>query len=128
LHSCFDDIRSKLMPINNAYNLDQIITWIKTNYPKKSSKKLTIEYTLIENINDRDEDIEKIITLLKETNVLINVISYNKVINSEHQPSRKIDTFVKKLISNGFKVTTRLSLGNDINAACGQLRINYGKV
>ena len=133
LHSCFEDIRSKIMPINKKYPLNQIIEAIKY-YSQKTGTRITFEYVMLKGINDRDEDITALGRLCSEIPSKINVIPFNslkhmnpKGLSAELKPTSKsrIEEFVRKLREKNITVTVRFTQGEDIAAACGQLAVNY---
>ena len=133
LHSCFDDIRSIIMPINNKYPLNQIIEAIKY-YSQKTGTRITFEYVMLKGINDREEDIGALGRLCSEIPSKINVIPFNSLqhmnpegLSAELKPSSKsrIEEFVRKLREKNITVTVRFTQGEDIAAACGQLAVKY---
>jgi 23S rRNA (adenine2503-C2)-methyltransferase len=133
LHSCFDDIRSKLMPVNKKYSLKQNIDAIKY-YSKKTNTRITFEYVMLKDINDRDEDINALAKLCSEIPSKINVIPFNSLehmhpegFSAELKPAsrRRMESFVQKLRDKNITVTVRYTQGADIAAACGQLAVNY---
>ena len=126
LHAPFDDIRSEILPINNKYNIIKLIDACKT-YDKKTGRRITFEYALIAGVNDSLECANELANKLKGMSAHINLIGMNKIEGSPlKRPSDKtIDEFKKCLESKGFSVTLRRELGQDISAACGQLRRKY---
>lgn len=123
LHAPNDEIRNKIMPISNAYNIDQLIQAIK-DYIDKTHRRVTIEYVMLDNINDKKEDALELVELLKQMNVYVNLIPYNETSNISFKASSKkrIDEFYQVLKENNIDVTVRRSYGKNISAACGQLR------
>jgi 23S rRNA (adenine2503-C2)-methyltransferase len=123
LHSTRDEVRSRLMPINKAYNLATLFKAL-SKVPLKAHRRITYEYLLIDGINDQAEDIEGLIRLLNPREAKINLIPFNEFPGSEFKrPSdKRIDWFMKQLISYGFCCTIRQTKGPDILAACGQLK------
>jgi 23S rRNA (adenine2503-C2)-methyltransferase len=133
LHSCFEDIRSKIMPINNKYSFKENIKAVKY-YSQKTKTRITFEYVMLKDINDRDEDLKAIVKLASEIPCKINVIPFNSLqhmnptgFSAELQPTSKdkIDRFVQKLRDKNITVIVRYTQGDDIAAACGQLAVNY---
>ncbi|MGK2896832.1 MAG: 23S rRNA (adenine(2503)-C(2))-methyltransferase RlmN [Candidatus Makana argininalis] len=125
LHAPNDIIRNKIMPINIKYNINSLIYAIK-KYIKKSKKKttrVTIEYVMIKNINDKIEHAHQLAKLLYNINCIINIIPFNQFTGSIYQCSSKkqIKIFYKILINYGLITTIRKTRGVDINASCGQL-------
>ena len=129
LHSCFEDIRSKIMPINKKYSLKENIDALK-EYSKKTDSRITFEYVMLEGINDRDEDIKALAKLMSSLPSKLNIIPFNSL---EHMnPSglagklrsaskERINQFADKLRQKYFTVMLRNTQGDDIAAACGQL-------
>lgn len=133
LHSCFNDIRSKIMPINKKYSLPENIEAINY-YHKMTGTRITFEYVMLKGVNDRDEDIKELIKLSRKIPSKINIIPFNslKHMNPEGfagklEPTSKerIEEFVQKLRNNNLTVMVRNTQGSDIAAACGQLAINF---
>lgn len=129
LHSCFEETRSKLMPINKKYSLSDNLEAIRY-YAKQTGSRITFEYVLLKDINDRPDDINALVRLCNSLPCKINVIPYNSVTHmnpkgfaAELRPTTKIkmDEFVQKLRDSDVTVTVRYTQGEDIAAACGQL-------
>jgi 23S rRNA (adenine2503-C2)-methyltransferase len=123
LHSPFDQVRSSLMPINRAHSLEDVLQAIKS-LPLKAHRSITYEYLLIKGINDRMEDVQELVRILDHTTSKINLIRYNQFPGSSYQaPSdQQMIWFRDQLISRGLVCTNRASKGEDIMAACGQLK------
>jgi 23S rRNA (adenine2503-C2)-methyltransferase len=129
LHSCFEDIRSRLMPINEKYPLKENLNAIHY-YAKKTHTRISFEYVMIDGINDREEDFFELVKICKSLPCKINVIPYNSL---EHMnptgfsaelkptPKERIEAFVEGLREQNIVVTVRFTQGDDIAAACGQL-------
>ncbi len=133
LHSCFEDIRSKIMPINLKYSLKKNIEAIKY-YSRKTKTRITFEYTMLKGLNDRDKDIEAVTILCRQLPAKINIIPFNSIthmnpdgISAELEPTPypKILEFADKLRENHITVMVRDTKGDDIAAACGQLAVKY---
>ena len=125
LHAPNDELRSKLMPINKAYPLKDLMKALK-DYSSLNNRRLTFEYLLIQGVNDQLEHAKQIKELLSGLNAYINLIPYNEVseldyISSSEENSLRFYDLLKK---NGVAVTLRAKKGDDIDAACGQLRAN----
>jgi len=129
LHSCFEDIRSKLIPINKKYSLRENLDAIRY-YTKKTQTKITFEYLMLSGINDRKEDLQELVKLCNSLPSKINVIPFNSLdhmnpggFSAELQPSSKkrIYEFVNALKDLNINVRLRHTRGEDIAAACGQL-------
>ncbi len=132
LHSCFEDIRSRLIPINDKYSLKENLDAIRY-YTKKTHTRITFEYVMIEGINDREEDFYELIKLCKSLPCKINVIPFNslehmnpKGFSADLRPTspKRINAFVEALRDTNITVTVRYTAGDDIAAACGQLAIS----
>ncbi len=121
LHGATDEVRNKIMPINKAYNLESVMMAI-SDYIKKTNRRVTIEYVMLDNINDREIDAINLSKLLKGMNVYVNLIPYNETNNIDYKKSKRINEFFQSLKNKGINVTIRREFGGTIKAACGQLR------
>jgi 23S rRNA (adenine2503-C2)-methyltransferase len=128
LHAAHDNIRTELMPINKAYDLKRLFEAIG-KVPLKAHRRITYEYLLIKDLNDRMEDIEGLCKLLNVRESKVNLIPFNEYPGSDFKrPSNnRIAWFQDKLIENGYVCTTRATRGDDILAACGQLKSEHDK-
>ena len=126
LHAPNSEIRRKLMPIENKYDMDELHKALKY-YVEKTGRRITIEYLLIKDLNDTVESAKQLAAYLKDIKCNINMIPYNPTEKNDYQrPSNNAIMKFKYLMEHsGKKVTIRLERGADIDAACGQLR---GKV
>lgn len=124
LHAPNDEIRSKIMPINKKHNVNQVIQAAK-EHTKKTSRRVTFEYALIEGLNDTDKEARELGTLLRGMLCHVNLIPLNRVDESKYKgtPREGVESFRRILENAGIQVTIRRELGEDINAACGQLRL-----
>jgi len=131
LHSCFEDIRSRIMPINKKYSLNENIDALKY-YTKKTKTRATFEYTMLKDLNDRQEDIDGLVSLCKKIPSKINLIPFNSIAHMSPDgisagllptPYDKILSFADILRQKNITVMVRETQGNDIAAACGQLAI-----
>ena len=122
LHAPEHELRRTLMPIENKYNLDELMTSLK-NYVSDTGRRITIEYTLIKGFNDSVECAKKLAKLLIGLKANINMIIYNPTDKDTFEKPDKdtIQKFKYILEQSGKKVTIRLERGSDIDAACGQL-------
>lgn len=122
LNAVNNTVRTLLMPVNKAYNLERLIAACK-EYPLKSQKRLTFEYILMDGVTDSQNDAKKLLRLLHGLKYKINLIPYNSSPGSKYQPSRptRIQQFQKYLLDRGVVATLRISKGQDIQGACGQL-------
>ncbi len=125
LHAPNDELRSKLMPINRAYSLDKLMAALK-DYASLNNRRLTFEYLLLSGVNDSEVHAKQIKELLKGLNAYINLIPYNEVKEKDFRTSSEENAlrFYDLLKKNGVSVTLRQKKGDDIDAACGQLRAN----
>ncbi|MBP5204291.1 23S rRNA (adenine(2503)-C(2))-methyltransferase RlmN [bacterium] len=123
LHAPNQEIREKIMPtVAKVYPLDSLMKTL-IEYQKKTNKRITYEYTMMDGVNDSKENAEELSTLLKHQLCLVNLIRYNDSMSDEFKKSssKKIRDFQNILTKNGINNTLRHSYGNDIYAACGQL-------
>ena len=125
LHAPNDELRSKLMPINRAYPLNELFSALD-EYSDNNNRRLTFEYLLLKGVNDSKKEADEIRQLLKGRNAYINLIPYNKVSEKDFETSSDENAlrFYDLLKKNGVAVTLRQKKGDDIDAACGQLRAN----
>ncbi|MDR1801928.1 MAG: 23S rRNA (adenine(2503)-C(2))-methyltransferase RlmN [Lachnospiraceae bacterium] len=123
LHAATQELRETLMPVAKTWPLDEVMEACE-EYFKKTGRRVTYEYALIKNVNDRDEDIEALAKLLEGQNCHVNLIPVNKVSGKAFSKVNKLKaTEVKnKLEKSGINVTIRKERGSDIGGACGQLR------
>lgn len=125
LHAPNDTIRSQIMPINNKYPIRVLLESVKRYLSVSNANhgKVTIEYVLLHQINDRIEHAKELANLLKATPCKINLIPWNPFPGAPYDRSSnsQVDRFMKTLMECGFTVTVRKTRGDDIDAACGQL-------
>lgn len=128
LHAFSDDKRRQIMPIANKYSIKEILEACDY-YFEKTGRRITFEYSLVSGVNDGKEDARSLAKLLKGRQCHINLIPVNEIKeNTLKRPSKKtIEEFEKIVSEHGLDVTVRREMGNDINAACGQLRRNFLK-
>lgn len=123
LHAPNDELRSSMMPVNDKWGVKEVIKACK-DYANKTSRRVSFEYTLINNKNDTKECARELANLLIGFNCHVNLIPVNDV--EERGNVRSTDSAIKKfqetLNSYGINATIRRTLGKDINASCGQLR------
>lgn len=125
LHAPNDELRSKLMPINKAYHLDELMNTIK-EYIAETNRRVTFEYIMLEGINDSEREAKELVKLLKGINCYVNLIPYNETENIGFKRTKewKILKFYDILKSNKINTTIRKEFGGTVDAACGQLRAN----
>ena len=123
LHAANNILRDMLMPINKVYNIDKLMEAIKA-YIESTNRRITIEYVMLELVNDNESDAEELSVLLKGLNVYVNLIPYNETKVSGFKKSKKerVLKFYDILKKNKINVTIRREYGSNIDAACGQLR------
>ena len=125
LHAPNDTLRSRIMPINKAYPLNELMETIK-EYINKTNRRVTFEYIMLDNVNDSEENAKELALLLKGINCYVNLIPYNETENIEFKRTKewKIMKFYDILKKNKINVTIRKEFGGSVDAACGQLRAN----
>lgn len=123
LHAPTDELRNMIMPINKVYPLDELIKALK-EYIKKTNRRLTFEYILLEGVNDSTKNAEELANLIKGMNAYVNLIPYNQTENIEFKRTSTIQImrFYDILKKNKINITIRKEFGSKISAACGQLR------
>lgn len=121
LHSPFQDVRERVMPVAKRYPLEDLLKSCK-NYFTKTGRRITFEYALMAGINDRPEDIERLSALFKDKGAHINLINLNPVDESLLKHSENVNFFCRALKKRGLHCTMRRRIGQNIDAACGQLR------
>ena len=128
LHAPNTELRSRLMPINKAYKLDDLMTAVRY-YIDKTGRRISFEYGLFGGVNDSVEHAEELAELLKGLKCHVNLIPVNYVPERDYvrTPRDKIFAFEKTLKNRGINVTIRREQGSDIAAACGQLRAKERK-
>ncbi len=126
LHGSSQEKRERLMPVARQYELQEVLKACD-DYFKKTGRRVTFEYSLIEGVNDRTEDVQELTAILKPRNCHLNLIPVNPVRERDYRkPDRKnAGIFKNKLEKNGINVTIRRERGSDIDGACGQLRRRY---
>lgn len=123
LHAPNDVIRSNTMPINNRYNIDELLKAC-IEYGKTTGRRVSFEYTLIKDVNDSEEAALELADRLRGSLCHVNLIPVNDVRERDNKRGSKADIikFQNILKRNGINATIRRTLGADINASCGQLR------
>ena len=127
LHATTNEKRSKMMPINNKYNIEELIKACKY-YIEKTNKRISFEYALAKDNNDNLDDAKALVKLLKGMLCHVNLIPINKIENGKFDTStnENVIKFRDYLNECGIVATIRRELGDDIEAACGQLRRKEG--
>ena len=126
LHATNQEKRRRLMPVANKYDLSEVLEACDA-YFEKTGRRITFEYSLVHGVNDTEEDILELTSLLKHRNCHVNLIPVNPVREKNfRRPDKKTALFFQnKLEKNGINVTIRREMGSDIDGACGQLRIKH---
>ncbi len=129
LHAASDKTRSALMPVNKKYPLKELIS-VCQEYIKKTNRQITFEYVLIKGINSYLQNAKKLSTILEGLKLCkVNLIPANPIRELGVEPPKKLEILLFKdcLLKSGINVTLRKPRGQDIEAACGQLRLRYVK-
>ena len=123
LHATNNEKRSGMMPVNNAYPIEELIQACK-DYIAKTNRRISFEYALAKDSNDNLDDAKELVKLLKGMLCHVNLIPINKIENGQYSKStnENIMRFRDYLNDHGIVATIRRELGSDIDAACGQLR------
>ena len=126
LHAPDNETRSKIMPVNKLYPLEELIPACRKYY-EKTGRRISFEYAMIRGMNDTKEHGDRLIRLLRGLPCHVNLIPLNHVDESPLQPSLRqtVQAFQKQLEDSGITATVRRTLGSDIDASCGQLRRKY---
>lgn len=124
LHAPNDEIRSKIMPINDMYNIKSLMEACELYYKHHPYLKITFEYLLLNGINDSEKCARELLNLIKNLNAKVNLIRFNPWEGAEFMPSseKKVNAFARILRSGGIESPVRERRGEDIMAACGQLK------
>ena len=121
LHAPDSETRSKIMPVNRAWDVEELFRACH-RYFRKTGRRISFEYAMIDGINDHDWQADLIAEKLRGMPGHVNLIPLNDVAESPLKPSKRTAAFQKRLESHGLTATVRRQLGGDIDASCGQLR------
>jgi 23S rRNA (adenine2503-C2)-methyltransferase len=123
LHAPNDELRNRLVPVNKSIGIDKILDAAE-GYFESTGRRLTFEYVLLKDINDSEGHARELVALLRHKTAMLNVIPYNPVPGLPYEtPSPDaIFQFRKTLMDGGINVMFRQRKGDEIQAACGQLR------
>ncbi|MBQ6873767.1 MAG: 23S rRNA (adenine(2503)-C(2))-methyltransferase RlmN [Clostridia bacterium] len=123
LHAPNDEIRSRTMPVNNKWGVDELLKACR-DYTKATNRRISFEYAMISGVNDSDECARELAKKLRGMLAHVNLIPVNEVKETGYKKSNdeRIRRFVSVMESYGINTTVRRTLGSDINASCGQLR------
>ncbi len=123
LHAPFNDIRSSMMPVNNAFPLEKLMPAVR-DYQKTTGRRVSFEYSMVRGVNDSEACARKLAQLIRGMGAHVNLIPINPVDGSPYSASdaENVRRFQKLLTDLGVNATVRRRLGSEISAACGQLR------
>lgn len=127
LHAPNDKIRQSIMPVASVYPIDELFQVVR-EYIDKTHRRITLEYILLDSINDTEECALELVQLVRGMNCYVNLIPYNETENIQYKRSKKeqIQKFYDILKKNKVSVTIRKEFGSKVDAACGQLRARQG--
>ena len=125
LHAPNDELRDEIVPVNKKYNIESFLSAVRRYLAKSNANqgKVTVEYVMLQGINDSTDQAHELARVMKNTPCKINLIPFNPYPGSPYAKSSnsRIDRFAKVLMEAGYTVITRKTRGDDIDAACGQL-------
>ena len=123
LHAASDEVRSRLMPVNRAWNLEALMAAVR-RYPLAPRQRVFFEYVLLDGVNDGADEAQRLTRLLRNVRAKVNLIPFNDWPGSDFRrpPLARILAFQSILLEAGITTTVRWSRGEDIGAACGQLK------
>lgn len=122
LHAPNQELRAKMMPVSKLFPLEQLISTLD-DYVALTNKRISYEYVMIRNLNDQEVHARQLVELFANRLAHINLIPYNPIKEESFERSTKnqIDNFTQILADHGINYTVRVTMGDDVNAACGQL-------
>ncbi len=128
LHAPNDKMRSSTMPVNDVYNIKELMEAVRY-YIDKTNRRVSFEYSMIDGVNDSDSSAHELGRLIKGMLCHVNLIPVNTVEGSDYRKSKKdrLLSFINILSKYGITATVRRTLGSDIDASCGQLKGKYRK-
>ena len=123
LHSANDELRNVLVPLNRRFDIERLSDAVR-EYERKTGRQITFEWTLLDGVNDSVAAARELVGLARELNAHVNLIPFNPVQESGYAPPpfSRCEAFRDVLVSSGVTATLRAERGQDIDAACGQLR------
>lgn len=123
LHAADDELRSSLVPLNRRYPIEELEA-AALYYLEKTGRRVSIEWTMMDDVNDTDEQARKLADIARRIRAHVNLIALNPTPGTDNRPStaERMDRFVEILKGSGVNATIRDTRGRDIDAACGQLR------
>ena len=125
LHAVSNEMRDEIMPVNKAYPMETLLSACR-DYIQKTARRITFEYTLVKGVNDSPEHAKKLASQLRGMLCHVNLIPLNKVKETGYDTTERgaVLRFQQALTDCGIPATIRRELGDDIDAACGQLRLS----
>ena len=126
LHAPDDETRSRIMPVNRSVGVEKLFAACR-RYFEKTGRRISYEYAMIDGVNDNNPEMQALIDFCQGTLCHVNLIQLNDVPDSPLKPSpmEKVETLQRRLTMHGVETTIRNSRGNDIDAACGQLKQRF---
>ena len=123
-HATTDEVRDKLVPINKKWNIAELLDALRTDPKVSNSERITFEYVMLKDVNDTDADARRLVKLIKGIPAKINLIPFNEWPGSPYERSdwSRIETFADIIYKAGYASPIRTPRGEDIMAACGQLK------
>jgi 23S rRNA (adenine2503-C2)-methyltransferase len=123
LNAATDEVRDRMMPVNRAYPIARLMQAVRY-YGERTGRTVTIEYVLFNGVNDSDDDVKRLMELLRGLPCMINILLFNPFPGSSYErpDEQRAFGFRDILVNNGYVAVVRNSRGRDIGAACGQLR------
>lgn len=128
LNAANDAVRNRLMPINKKYPLALLMDAVRDFVAQHARKRVLMEYVLIDGINDSDADADQLIVLVADVSCTVNLLPLNAHAGTDFRPSpaAKVQQFWQRLTNAGLLAVVRQSRGQNISAACGQLKVDRG--
>ena len=126
LHGPTDEVRQELMPISSRFSIAEVLQAVE-NYQRRTHRRVTIEYCMIQGINDQPDQARRLVTILAGIDTNVNLIEFNSFPGCPFDPSTKprIQHFAQVLREGGLEVSIRFKRGRQIRAACGQLGADW---
>ena len=130
LHGTTDEIRDKLVPINKKWNIEELISTLKSYPSLSNTERITFEYVMLSKVNDSIDDARRLVKLIKKIPAKINLIPFNPWPGSKYQTSdpKTVEIFATFIKKAGYSSPVRKPRGVDIMAACGQLKSSSVKI
>ncbi|GBR50263.1 iron-sulfur cluster redox enzyme [Neokomagataea thailandica NBRC 106555] len=124
LHAVTNELRDQIVPLNRKYPIEELIAACRRYPAASNSRRITFEYIMLRDVNDSDADARELVRLIKDLPAKVNLIPFNPWPGSEFQPStrNRLNSFAKIVMDAGFSSPIRTPRGQDILAACGQLK------